>query len=227
MRSRNILLLLSIFPLYSALFGYETSVGVRVGYHQYKMTDFRKITETAVQQYTSHGIAVKEFGRFPPYFAYYIDYTYYGQNSNIGLVAGFSSTGSTIHYADYSGQLRDTYRLSRYQIGFLGENKLYVNTRFQILSTIELSASRTNFLNEYYLEIFGQDQKVNYSMKKWGCNIEPSICIRFTTPLYLFSAGIGYELDIFQQSYGQDKNGNNLYASWQGIITYLSLRYKL
>ena len=177
-------------------YGQEINFGLQVGYGNYKMTSLQNLTQSLAAPLPSHEAAI--ISEYPPnvYLQAEANLTFIDNKFSIGMVASVNSTGSRVHYSDYSGSYRFDAMLSDYTLGSIFKARLFRFSKIDIKAYSEFGFSSTTLTIEEYFqidsEIYGRRQSYDSS----PAYLEPGLRANYSFGAFELGISAGYAINI-------------------------------
>ena len=142
-------------------------------------------------------IPVKEYENFPSYFGFQFEiYKKLINGIPIGIYIEHTSTGSRIHYSDYSGVLNIEQTINRISVGVCGERCLYSLKSLNVLFNIYMGLIKTNYNINEKLKIGENALSTVTHFYGYSIGIEPNLSFQDSIYSFMFLIGIGYQYDF-------------------------------
>ncbi len=238
LKQLNKMLTLGLLCLFftTPIFAQRIGFSINGGYNKSSLNDLKAITKDYIDNARKIGIEVTTFDNFPAYF--YLDPQlswYFGENYLIGIHYLYTSTGSRVHYIDYSGELKldQIAELSSpgLILGYPGVRK----NHFELWLTTQLNYLKIKYNISHKLKLWDLQETYQRTYTSGGVSFEPGFRM-----IYLYKkVEIGLSL-IFRFAYekkltahidDQDEylylNGKQLKANWNGFRIGLSIGFRL
>ncbi len=203
-------------------FGAELQVGLP--FH-----DFKPLRESRDADIKKMQFPAKVTNDYPyiPYiqgeFLYLIKYF------EFGILLSYATTGSGVHYADYSGEYKFEDFLSNYEYGFVIKSRsANEDVPFKTQFWTELGFSSLSYRTKEYLRIY--DRTYIYSTNKITNTknyAEIGLRANYYYKGFYFNGGISYFYEFPSDFYLLIEEPYNLDFGFKGIRAHLGVGYKL
>jgi len=224
-----------LFGLTHAIFSKEPNLSLRfkLSYNSFDMHELKDFQTTLASVYRRiMDIPVKEFENFPNYFGLQLEfYNQWLKGNPIGIYVEYTSTGSRIHYSDYSGMLNIDQIINRISLGVCGERCIYPFKSSNIMFNIYLGLIRSNYSINEKLKIGENALSTVTRFYGYSIGIEPNLSYQLSIHSYMFLIGIGYQIDfpirnLKSDEYElRDSRNNSIYPGWRGLRLNISIGY--
>lgn len=157
------------------------SARLKFGYSFHNMRDLQSINTLTRQVYRNElGINARTVESFPPYWDYQFQILVTPDERNaVGVFGGFTSTGSRLHYGDYSGELRFDQRLQRYAYGLHAERSVNPKDRVRFVGILRLFVIKSSLELIEALSIEPDIEESNsFDFQATGFAIEPGVAVQ-------------------------------------------------
>jgi hypothetical protein len=217
-----------------SMFSQESSIGIQAGPGWFNMNDFQDFNEVVR---SGLPFETKVSNDFPANIVYKAYFQYrYPNRLGLGLKATFSSTGSLVSRADYSGKYMFKNQVHYFSPGIVGDYSFEVSHGISIQPSVELGWEYSNILMQESLTLtdFEDESKQRYT--SINLFVEPGLKVLY--PLgQRFRVGVysGYTINAtsllhvpgnpveFKDYFHLRHNNNSI--SWTGLRLGVCISY--
>ncbi len=212
----------------------QLSLFAKVEYNHFQMMDLKEYQNELLAGIVGGGIPAKITENYPPYIGYQIGFKIPAEeNIYVGGFGGYTSTGSRIHYQDYSGELINDQIASAYTFaGILGTKQLlFENLSLDLSLSLELIISSWD--NKSTLTLGDSTQQVNLEFGSLSFSIEPTVTPTYSfknmniglSASYLLCIPTSLEYSSISDAYLIHRNKNRVLIDWSGYRIGLIIGY--
>lgn len=195
-------------------FSQEYSIRFRLSQNNLDMQDLKNFENNIFANLKNNGISAKKFGSYPNASGYQIQIARsIDSTSYLGLLGDFCSTGSRIHYEDYSGELLTDQVVSRRSLGIFLELTSKPFHIFSLCLTTKLFYIRSELEINSKIRVYDEKADEKNYFNSNDINIAPSIAFQMKYLHILIRLEFGYEHSIYSNSF--DKRGNQKESQFQ------------
>lgn len=189
--------------------------------NHYDIQKYRDNEDSFVSGYERIGIKPQKFDSFPSRWGGQFVLLYRIKRSQyLGVCTDFYSTGSRVHYRDYSGELTYDQVLKRASLGIHYEIKFMGFKHFQLRPFMQISGIKTKWRHEYKSRIYEAENIENMERETYTLGIIPSVLLQYELGLFTLGAEIGFEFSYYKLPMGNDLTFEH---DWEGARAGISL----
>ncbi len=195
MKTIQISLLIWSILLSTSICGQEISFGVQAGYGSYKMASLHNLNESLADPLPSDDVIISDYPS-NLYFQTEAELAFIDNKFSIGIAASVNSTGSRVHYSDYSGSYRFDALLSDYTIGSIFKARLFRVSKIDIKAYSEFGFSSTTLTIDEYFQI---DSEINERRQTYDSSpayLEPGFRANYRFGAFSLGINAGYSINI-------------------------------
>jgi hypothetical protein len=200
------------------------SVRVWVGAEHYGLGDVREWQRRERAEIRGQGVPVEITDGFPTRPGVRVDVaTRFLGEHRVGLSAGFGSTGGRLHYADYSGEVRTDWVVSRRSFGVFLEQAAVERATWATFVTTHgtFDVARLRYDTSFRVGDAASREDVEFSA--WSFSVEPELALEmraFGPTFARVGAGFGYSfggtLTLDGEPVGLSGSTSPLKLRWTG-----------
>ena len=174
--------------------------------------------------YRGLGIYPKTFDSFPAVWGYQGQLLIFlNKMLGVGVFGDYYSTGSRVHYADYSGEIKTDEILNRTSFGLQFEFFNHISDRNSLVYFLQISFNKSEFKIDETLRIY--EEKINETaiFKSSSTSLVLGIAYQFRFSYFIVRPDICYEFTVSKKYYFSEKedfylnNGHERIKSiWNG-----------
>ncbi len=177
------------------------SLRLKLGYSFHNMSELKSLNKSILNVYQNQfGIDAESFHSYPPYWDFQIQTVIIFPDGRIGVgvLGGLTSTGSRIHYSDYSGELTNDRLLHRYAYGLHFENLLNPKGKIKFVFLFQMSVHKSFLKFTEALSVFETSIAESHKFKVTSYALTPGIAAQFDLfrPLSL-RVELSYEYQLY------------------------------
>lgn len=207
------------------------SVRVWVGAERYGLRDVRDWQRRERADLRGRGVPVEITDGFPTRPGVRVDVaTRFLDEHRVGLSAGFGSTGGRLHYADYSGEVRADWVVSRRSLGVFLEQAAVEHARWGTFVTTHATFDLARLRYDAYFQVGDVSDREEVEFSAWSFSVEPELALEVRTSDATFArvgAGFGYSfggtLTLDGEPVGLPGSTSPLKLRWTGWRVGLTL----
>lgn len=214
----------------------DVSIRAMLGYNFYSMQDLKDLQSDVLEELHKIGVSAKVFNNFPPYWAMQVQISQeIDQRHKIGIFWDYASTGSRIHYSDYSGEVKIDQIAYRHAGGLLFEENVKTKGRLTLLSLCRLACIYSCFRVDEANQIYGQKSEKASRFTSLGLAISPEVTTQFRILTFTLRTGIGYEFTVLKPALHAPGNSDfklrssrgEVRLNWEGLRLGIALLIQL
>ena len=200
------------------IYSQDITLEYGLGYATYKLTDLRKFQDWIRVSSELGDVAWEATESFPPQLTHNIAIGHVIKQHHFGLDFSYYTTGSRLHWADYSGFLLLDMVLNGYRIGgFYNYSLIETPSKLDLCLQVGSGLVVSNVEMKENLTIYSNSLIETNELKGIGGYCEPAIVCKYglfdRLSLYVH---LGYEYD-FRGELKVDGDKVNMNAQWSGL----------
>lgn len=207
------------------------SVRVWVGAERYGLRDVRDWQSRERADLQGQGVPAEITDGFPTRPGVRVDVaTRFLGEHRVGLSAGFGSTGGRLHYADYSGEVRTDWIVSRRSFGIFLEQAAAERATWATFVTTHGTLDLAQLRYDAYFQVGDVSDREEVEFSAWSFSVEPELALEVRTFGSTFArvgAGFGYSfggtLTLEGEPVGLSGSTSPLKLRWTGWRVGLTL----
>ena len=207
------------FALAEAGFAQTYGARFRMSYNSYQMSALRELENDIINSLHAGGVRTRKFHSFPGYIGYQVHLMRHVDSSRtaLGLLFDYASTGSRIHYSDYSGEILIDQVLSRIGFGLILEVLPITLKSFNIITSLQLIAANSELTIDESIRVFDEGQENISRFEAFNIHAAPMIAAMVEYGHFNIQAEIGFETTIAKNSLGSKQRGGGVLKTQKGI----------
>ncbi|MDD5766122.1 MAG: hypothetical protein PHW79_07760 [Candidatus Marinimicrobia bacterium] len=147
---------------------------------------------------SEYPVPVKTTANFPPWFDYQVQIIklQINQDIRIGPFIEYASTGSRLHYKDYSGEIRTDFLVNHIGGGIMLD--VATSHRKKIVPVVYtgISYHKTHAKMTESIRIYDEEEKQSINLTSTNIIIDQGVGFEMTYKYFIFAPYIGYQIQI-------------------------------
>lgn len=209
----------------------QTVISVNSGIGTFGMSDLKRLQD---EFRLSFPVEVAEVQAFPPFLVTELNVSSFIQEDySIGGTLGFKSSGSRLHYSDFSGSTGLDMTVRSITLGLIGNMYLIRTEKIDFSVFGNAGVDFTSLEIESFIELSGVGDEEAIKFRANNIFLEFGVSNSYKWKKWMLNGSLGYELTIpGKLNWTQDSNafltfanGSEAHATWNGIRFTLGLGY--
>jgi|GEM_PF-3393547 len=144
------------------------------------------------------------------------------QDVFLGLMSWYHSTGLSLHYGDYSGEIRSNLIFDNFGIGFTITKFFELENKIKIGIGLDFGLLFKQTTFEDKITIFKESNSIKDSWKDAGYFIQPNIYLSYDYKIFIFGVSLSLNMDFNKNIYDEGKHLESITGLRVGIFVGLN-----
>jgi len=194
MNKFSIMIIASLLVFNYPAFCQYISISAGTGIGTYSLGDLKKLNEDLM---LGMPVATKVVNSFPPYPFFRFSALWENEKLGLGISVSHCSTGSRIHYADYSGtiSMKQLIRCNSFGIPFHVKLTKKEDSKAKVYFQLEPGIVMTRDVLRQYMSVYEETVKDDYTFTSESMYALAGFSCRYQLKKVSFMAGLGYFFD--------------------------------